>query len=120
MKFVIRLTAARYRNAQKVPNTYESAMVRRLPSAVEPERYCRLAVRRQHRQHDHQRRLQISVCQHRFVITHTKHDFEFVCERCRHRTEELPPVRLRTRRGAHVIPFSGSSSGSGVAHPIHR
>lgn len=59
-------------------------------------------------------------CQHRFIITRTKHDFEFVCERCRHRTEELPPVRLRTRRGAHVIPFSPSSCGSGVAHPIHR
>jgi hypothetical protein len=59
-------------------------------------------------------------CQHRFVITRTKHDFEFVCERCRYRTEELPPVRLRTRRGAHVIPFFRSSCGSGVAHPIHR
>src|SRR5207237_2752337 len=56
----------------KVPNTYEAAMVRRLPSDVEPERHCRLPVRRQHRQHDHQRRPQISVCQHRFVITHTK------------------------------------------------
>jgi hypothetical protein len=118
-KFVIRLKPAGYRSAQKLRIRRDSAMVLGLPSlsnlsdtaassAPSPVDSMVISAARRFR------------CQHRFVVTHTKRDFEFVCERCRHRTEELPPVRWRSRRGAHVIPFSRLSRGSGVGHSIHR